>query len=42
VVKLRSKPAELDGQELITTFDDVWILADGTWWRQAEAMTPTI
>jgi hypothetical protein len=42
VVKLRSKPAELDGKELITTFDDVWMLADGAWWRQAEAMTPTI
>jgi hypothetical protein len=43
-VQLRSKPLidKQELQELITTQEDVWILENGTWWRQAEAMTPTI
>lgn len=40
-VKLRAT-SPLDGAPLVTTNEDVWILADGSWWRRAEAMTPTI
>lgn len=40
-VQLRAT-SPFDGAPLVTTTEDVWILADGTWWRKAEAMAPTI
>jgi hypothetical protein len=40
-VKLRAT-SPVDQAALTTTVEDVWILVDGAWWRQAEAMTPTI
>jgi hypothetical protein len=41
-VTLRSKAPVLEGEELTSTIEDIWMLVDGTWWRQAEAMTPAI
>lgn len=40
-VKLRAT-SPLDGSPMVTTTEDVWMLADGTWWRRAEAMAPAM
>ena len=41
-VKLRTKPSVLDGAELLTSTEEVWLLEDGQWYKAAEAMLPTI
>ena len=41
-VKLRTKPSVLDGQELVTSTDEVWVLEDGQWFKAAESMMPNI
>lgn len=41
-VKLRTKPSVLDGQELVTSTDEVWVLEDGQWFKAAESMLPNI
>ena len=39
---LRTKPSFLDGQELVTSTDEVWVLEDGQWFKAAESMMPNI
>jgi len=41
-VKLRTTPSVLDGQELVTSTDEVWVLEDGQWYKAAESMMPNI
>jgi hypothetical protein len=41
-VKLRTRPDVLQGQELISTVEEVWLNVDGNWFRQAEALLPNI
>ena len=41
-VKLRTKPDVLQGQELISVVEEVWLNLDGGWFRQAEALLPNI
>jgi hypothetical protein len=40
--KLRTKPALLDGQELVSVVDEVWLLEGGEWWKAAEPLLPSI
>lgn len=41
-VKLRTKPDVLQGQELISVVEEVWLNVDGGWFRQSEALLPNI
>ena len=41
-VKLRTKPQVLDGAELVTSTDEIWVLEDGQWYKAAEAMLPNV
>jgi hypothetical protein len=41
-VKLRTKPDVLQGQELISVVEEVWLNLDGGWFRQAEALLPNL
>jgi hypothetical protein len=41
-VKLRTKPSVLDGQELVTSTEEVWVLEDGQWFKASESMMPNI
>lgn len=41
-VKLRTKPDVLQGQELISVVEEIWVNVDGGWYRQAEALLPNI
>jgi hypothetical protein len=41
-VKLRTKPDILQGQELVSVVEEVWLSVDGGWYRQAEALLPNI
>jgi len=41
-VKLRTAPAVLDGRELISVTKEVWLLQDGTWWKEAEPLLPSL
>ena len=41
-VKLRTKPDILQGQELITVVEEVWLNVDGGWFRQSESLLPNI
>ena len=41
-VKLRTRPSVLDGQELVTSTDETWVLEDGQWYKAAESMMPNI
>lgn len=41
-VKLRTKPAVLDGAELVTSTDEAWVLENGQWFKAAESMVPNI
>jgi hypothetical protein len=42
VVRLRVRPAELNGEVLDTPSPETWLLLDGVWYRQREAMLPSI
>ena len=41
-VKLRTKPDILQGQELISSVEEVWLNLDGGWFRQSESLLPNI
>jgi hypothetical protein len=41
-VKLRTKPAMLDGAELVTSTDETWVLENGQWFKVGESMIPNI
>ena len=41
-IKLRSTPGVLDGQELLSVTEETWLLQDGTWWKQGEALLPNV
>ena len=41
-VKLRTKHAALDGAELVTSTDEVWVLENGQWFKAGESMVPNI
>jgi len=41
-VKLRTKPPILDGQDLISSSEEIWVLEDGNWFHAGEAMIPNI
>ena len=41
-VKLRTKPDVLQGQELVSVVEEVWLSVDGGWYRQAEPLLPNI
>ena len=41
-VKLRTKPDVLQGQELISVVEEVWLNVDGGWFRQSESLLPNI
>ena len=41
-VKLRTKPSVLDGQELVTSTEEGWVLEDGQWYKASESMMPNI
>jgi hypothetical protein len=41
-VKLRTKPDVLQGQELISVVEEVWLNVDGGWFRQSEALLPNL
>lgn len=41
-VKLRTRPDVLQGQELISVVEEVWLNVDGGWFRQSEALLPNI
>jgi hypothetical protein len=41
-VKLRTTPAVLDGHELISVTEEVWLLQKGTWWKQEESLVPNV
>jgi hypothetical protein len=41
-VKLRTKPAVLEGAELVTSTEEVWVLENGQWFKAAESMIPNI
>lgn len=41
-VKLRTKPDVLQGQELISVVEEVWLNLNGGWFRQAEALLPNL
>jgi hypothetical protein len=41
-VKLRTRPDVLQGQELISVVEEVWLNVDGGWFRQGEALLPSI
>lgn len=41
-VKLRTKPDILQGQELISVVEEVWLNVDGGWYRQSESLLPNI
>lgn len=39
-VKLRTRPAELDGMELVSTTDEKWQRTGDTWFKQGEPLLP--
>lgn len=41
-VKLRTKPDILQGQELVSVVEEVWLNVDGGWYRQSEALLPNL
>ena len=41
-VRLRTKPSVLDGAELVTSTDEIWLLENGQWFHAAESMVPNI
>jgi hypothetical protein len=41
-VKLRTKPDILQGQELVSVVEEVWLNVDGGWFRQSESLLPNI
>jgi hypothetical protein len=41
-VKLRTQPSVLDGQELITSTDESWVLEGGQWYKVGESMLPNL
>jgi hypothetical protein len=41
-VKLRTKPDILQGQELISVVEEIWLNVDGGWFRQSESLLPNI
>jgi hypothetical protein len=41
-VKLRTKPAVLDGAELVTSTEESWVLENGQWFKVGESMLPNI
>ena len=41
-VKLRTRPDVLQGQELVSVVEEVWLSVDGGWYRQAEPLLPNI
>jgi hypothetical protein len=41
-VKLRTRPDVLQGQELISVVEEVWLNLDGGWFRQSEALLPNL
>lgn len=41
-VRLRIKPSELNGEPLDAPSEEIWLLMDGVWYRQREAMIPSI
>lgn len=41
-VKLRTRPDVLQGQELISVVEEVWLNVDGGWFRQSEALLPNL
>jgi hypothetical protein len=41
-VKLRTKPDVLQGQELVSVVEEVWLNVDGGWFRQSESLLPNI
>ena len=41
-VKLRTKPAVLEGAELVTSTDEIWVLEKGQWFKDGETMIPNI
>lgn len=41
-VKLRTKPDILQGQELLSVVEEVWLNVDGGWYRQSEALLPNL
>ncbi len=40
--KLRTKPAILEGKELVSLNEETWLLEDGVWVKQAEALVPNV
>jgi len=41
-IKLRSTASVLDNQELISVTEETWLLQEGTWWKQGEALYPNV
>jgi hypothetical protein len=41
-VKLRTRPDVLQGQELVSVVEEVWLNVDGGWFRQGEALLPNL
>jgi hypothetical protein len=41
-VKLRTRPAVLDGAEIVTSTAETWVLEDGQWYKAAESTLPAI
>jgi hypothetical protein len=41
-VKLRTTPDILQGQELISVVEEVWLNVDGGWFKQSESLLPNI
>jgi len=41
-VKLRTRPDVLQGQELVSVVEEVWLDVDGGWYRQSEALLPNL
>lgn len=41
-VKLRTKVQALDGAELVSSTEEVWLLEKGQWYKAAEPMVPSL
>ena len=41
-VKLRTKVQALDGAELVSSTEEVWVLEKGQWYKAAEPMVPAL
>jgi hypothetical protein len=40
--RLRTKPAILEGRELLSVNEEVWLLEDGVWRKGAEPLVPNV